>query len=742
MKHEGKRRLRNIIAVTLAATILFAAIATGLIYSLSKTHQKEVEFYLQELAAQNVDKLNQQIDSDLNTLQSISVLIDQNSSSRQVIDSILADSEIKNTFLEIAFVDQNGIGAAGQVNGSTWSDVNLSQRKVIQQVLAGHSVISDVIEAQKSGKNILCYAVPVYDNGQLIGALAASRSTDLLLNVVESRYLAGRIGSALIRADGQLLASSSHGRNGNFFKGTQFDPAALDLLEEKIQSAASHTFSFYYDGMDLWGTITPVGRNDWFLVETVTMETLNGEFYSMLGIILLALVPLMLLSIFMLVYISYNEKKTRTRIDYLAYYDPVTGAYNNNGFAQAFEQCITKDDHYTLALLDLCHFKFINYSFGFQAGDNLLRHVKDVLEAELQPDEVVARSNADQFAVLLHTQDKAEIARRVTHMMERISAYQIVKKEHYPINSYCGIKICQTFSETVDLNLLIDRARMAKTSIQQGYGNRYAFFDDALFEKAHERTVIEQRMDSALKNGEFKVYIQPKYDLKTETVCGGEALVRWQREDGSLVSPGVFIPVFEQNGFITKLDIYMLEQVCSLLHHWKRQFGPEKPLPAISLNQSRILFFQENYLEMVENLLNKYQIGPGQIVMEITEGVEVDEVQRLEDIIQGLHKLGVEVSMDDFGSGYSALNVLRELSIDELKLDRMFLMQTENKEKGRAIMESIIQMAKNLSFRTVCEGVETREQAQTMLDFGCDVAQGFYYAKPMPAQDYAALLSA
>ena len=266
--------------------------------------------------------------------------------------------------------------------------------------------------------------------------------------------------------------------------------------------------------------------------------------------------------------------------------------------------------------------------------------------------------------------------------------------------------------------------------------NIIAFYNKELHNEIRQKNSIESNMHLALKNKEFKLFLQPKFNLKNDDLIGAEALVRWQNPDGSYRFPNEFIPLFESNGFCLKLDMYMIEEVCKQIRSWIDS-GVE-PIP-ISVNQSKLLFSDRNYPNNLEKIINKYNVPASLIILEILEGVAANDMDFLNQQIETLHKKGFKVSMDDFGSGYSSLNMLYQLKIDELKLDRGFLRKVsqDNNERRQIILEQIISFAKNLGIDTVAEGVETKEDRDNLSALGCDYGQGYFYEKPINAKDFS-----
>lgn len=471
-------------------------------------------------------------------------------------------------------------------------------------------------------------------------------------------------------------------------------------------------------------------------MSVVPADYINQGYQQMMFVFIVTFLLLIIVFSFLLLYTNHIRHVSTQRIEHLAYYDDITGAYNTHKFMELAAARLSEDKNYALVLLDLHGFKFINASFGFSVGDRLLCGVSDILSRALGADEIYYHRFADQFGFLLHTQDESVIRKRVTAIMDAISAFELVPGDSHPIHCYCGIKGNQSNSNELNIGLRQDRAAAALAQVKNLHGNHLAFYDHTLLERAQHKNHIEQHMHAALRNREFIAYLQPKYDLHTEQIVSAEALVRWQRPDGSLVPPGDFIPIFEQNGFITQLDLYSFEEVCRTQRRWLDEGLPIVP---ISVNQSRLLFYQKNYLETVHGLVSKYDLDPKYIIIEVTESLATNKAEEIASVISGLHALGFSVSMDDFGSGYSSLNVLRKLSIDELKLDRDFLSSTELEARSRIILRNILELARELHITTVCEGVETRIQADQLRDMGCDIAQGYFFSRPIDIEFFTKL---
>lgn len=243
---------------------------------------------------------------------------------------------------------------------------------------------------------------------------------------------------------------------------------------------------------------------------------------------------------------------------------------------------------------------------------------------------------------------------------------------------------------------------------------------------------IESDFEEGIKNNEFKIYIQPKFDTRTEQIVGGEALIRRIRNN-QIIMPKFFIPQYEENGIITRLDMFVFENICKKLKEWKEN---NYKLLSISINQSARDLYDKNYLNKLKQVIDKYGINPNLIELELTETVVIDNIENAKEAEKEVHSLGFIVSMDDFGVGYSSFSMLRKIEIDVLKIDKTFSDEVLKDERGKIIIESIIEMAKKLKIKTVAEGIETIEQVEYLKQIGCDIIQGYFFDKPLPIEQF------
>lgn len=413
-------------------------------------------------------------------------------------------------------------------------------------------------------------------------------------------------------------------------------------------------------------------------------------------------------------------------------YDRLTGLYSKQYFYQQAGEVLLRnpDQQYDIICSDIENFKLINDVFGVKAGDRLLRGIGNAYAERLKGIGICGRLNSDQFACLLkhrddYTDDMFIEASILTNGL--LDIHNIVMK--------WGIYNVE--DRSVSIEQICDRALLAARSIKGQYGKYFAIYDDTLRNQLLREQAITDSMESALSQNQFLVYLQPKYRIKDEVLVGAEALVRWNHPVWGFLSPAEFIPLFEKNGFITRLDRFVWEKACAVLHDWdERGYYPM----SVSVNVSRADIYNEDLADTLVKIIEKYDLDSSRLHLEITESAYTENPKQIIDTVTTLRELGFVIEMDDFGSGYSSLNMLNDMPIDILKLDMKFIRSEMAKPKSQGILQFIINLASWMNLSVVAEGVETKAQLLRLTEIGCDYVQGYYFAKPMPCQEFEGLL--
>ncbi len=418
----------------------------------------------------------------------------------------------------------------------------------------------------------------------------------------------------------------------------------------------------------------------------------------------------------------------------LAYIDDVTGGYNYNYFKRNIPDIIhnNRETPFLMLRFDIMNFRYINESYGHEKADKVLAAtIQEFSKFFDSPKEMCVRVNSDQFVALVINDMSYDD--KYMKYLKGISDEANEAMIKYPIRLKVGMY--QIRKEDYDIDLMIDRANAARKSIDVTSNALIATYSDNIISNMRKVDAIESEMEKSLKSGEFRVFIQPKWDIVKDEILGGEALVRWIKNNGEMVYPSDFIPIFESNGFIENLDFYMLEQLCIKMKEMRKS-GIEYRFFPISVNQSRVLINNPDYVKNVEKVLKRYETDVNNIQLEITENVFFDQREKMVEVVTELKKLGLELAMDDFGSGYSSLNILKDVPFDILKIDKDFFDESIISNASTVILKKLLEMAKELDIDVICEGVETKEQVEMLKGFGCHAVQGYFYGKPMPCEEF------
>lgn len=380
------------------------------------------------------------------------------------------------------------------------------------------------------------------------------------------------------------------------------------------------------------------------------------------------------------------------------------------------------DTKFALIQFDVKRFKLINENYGEDAGTEMLHFLTRQLNNYCSNPRLSARMSGDVFMLLTPYTDKDDILKTISELQLNLKGFR-----EYSYEFVFGVY--QIDDRSISVRTMCDCAAMARQSIKKNALESVAFYNKNMQKAIKERKFVESHMKKALDNNEYIIYLQPKFSISSGEAIGYEALVRWQSPECGMIYPDSFIPLFEENGFITKLDAYVWECACMVLRDWiDRHFTP---LP-ISVNVSRANLDNESFLDVLDGLIDKYRLPKHLLELEITESIENDATLRMTEKIK---ERGFILLMDDFGSGYSSLNTLQDTRFDVLKLDREFFSTHMSNERGKKIIMHTISMSKDVGLGLIAEGVETTDQAQFLENCGCDTAQGYLYAKPMPVQD-------
>lgn len=432
-------------------------------------------------------------------------------------------------------------------------------------------------------------------------------------------------------------------------------------------------------------------------------------------------------------YRSVNQGKLNgVVVDYLATYDELTGIYNKQAFYTKTKEMLldNPDKNFDLLRINIERFKVLNDLFGESTGDKLLRYIGKFLKEINLPLCVSGRLYADNF-VVCYEAGKGDSRRMINTLQMVADSFAINNRTILSFGLY------RIDDKTLPVSVMCDRANMALWKAKGNFKNPYCEYDEKMRQQVLKEQKIINAMEMAIQNKEFTLYLQPKYNIEKGTIIGAEALVRWISQENGFISPGDFIPVFENNGFVYEVDKFIWEESCRYLRKWLDEGREVHP---ISVNVSRIDLYDPKLVKHLVDLREKYQLPSQYLELEITESAYTEDPEQIITITRQLREAGFVILMDDFGTGYSSLNMLKDIQIDVLKLDMGFLKSSDYSAKGGNILTAILKMAESLKMQTIAEGVETEEQVEFLKSIGCKYVQGFYYSKPLPVDEFEKLI--
>lgn len=676
--------------------------------------------YIDELAMQNSQNIENIIESDITMLEAVAMTLSEVDESQY--DSILNDFN-KNPKFKLF----NRFGIISN-RGITEDQVDLSDRKYFKMAMAGIGNLSEPIYSRIDGKKVQVYAIPIIKRDDILGVLTATITVDTYQNILFTKILGDETESFILDKDGNIMISTANNK-GEVLINNIFSKNRATIQSGTGMLVIDESEGKYYIN------IQKLHLNDWYvgvlvphnLIEQKLKNTvLYNTYSSIIAIILLCSLSL---------YIIYIQRRSKRKLIIMAYFDEVTGYPNKNLFISKAESILLeKDNTKAYVILDIKQFKLINDKYGYKRGNELLIYISKVIYEKIDKEEIFSRFSADKFHMLIGYKDNDDLEKMLEEISNNINNFKIKNNIFDLININYGVKLIEESDQSI--HSIGDKAMIALEKSKKG--NLFVnYYNEEMRQEILEEQFLESQTKKAFIENEFKLYIQPKYDIENNDIIGGEALVRWENPDKGIIFPDKFIPLFEKNGDIIKLDEYMLHKTCDWI---KSRIDRNLKYFPISVNQSRLNMYSLNHIENFTDIVDSYQIPRDLIEMEITENMFLEDLNSVKKSLEKLHSYGFKVSMDDFGAGHSSLNVLQDINVDVIKLDRKFCSFSGNEARGKTIIKNIVSMAKELNIDIIAEGVEFKEQAEYLKSIGCKKAQGYYYSRPITVEAFERLL--
>lgn len=735
------KKLYGTLLLGLIAIIILLTAVFSYSRSIEESYKEENINSLKELSNQGALMLHNEIKNKQNLLAELS---------HDVSRIFVNDPQAAAAYLEEA-AERNSfkrIGVAltdGRAYTTDGVELNISEREYFSKAILGHTAVSRNLDDYTDGGRIAVYAVPIFEDGsdKRIGVLFATYSLDTFRKTIEVSFFGGAGYSYVVQENGDVVVDSQHSESFKNFKNVYAalltaDPVnnkdSAEKLWQMINSKKGGYIEFY-NGSQKYMYCSPIGVNNWMLLMVTPASVIEDKINMVLN--KTYLLGILLIAIFLLFIWHIMRIHTRNQKELMdiAYVDEVTGGYSFAKFFKEAELLLPETDKKTaIVSMDIDGFKYFNDMFGYGEGNDLLRYIWQEVKASLNEGEILAHGVADTFIFLLRFDTREELLWRINDLCLHLNNYITKSGQVYKLSLSMGIY--EVDGETDDIVSMADRAYIARQTIKNKGDTAWAFYDGAVRDKLLHEKEIESQMEKALAEGEFIAYYQPKYSTKEQKLIGAEALVRWRRSDGIIVPPYQFVPLFERNGFINKVDRYMFELVCRQQMRWLKQ--GLIPVP-ISVNMSRMCLYDPHIVDEYIGVLNGSGLSAAYIKLELTESAFFENISIMNNVIEALHKVGIKVLMDDFGTGYSSMMMLKNVAIDVLKLDKSFVDDIGD-DRSEKIISNIIYLAHSLQIEVTAEGVETAAQFEFLKSVGCDYIQGYYFGKPQPAEDFAALL--
>lgn len=737
------KQKKNSFFITIMLLLISLAfiVTVSVVFNNIKTNlEREIISSLSEEAEENAALIEKEIDAKFGVLQSFANELSSTGDEIAEIRDMQSFVEVYN-FRRMGFVDLNGI--AKTTDGF---EKDLSFREFYQVGLKGESFITESLQetiGDSTEDMINILSVPVYDNkGEIKGVLFATYLTEKFHEVIFSDSFQGEGYTYIVAGDGDVISSYGDGMQkeyDNIFIYTgdaaQYDDAIQEKVENDMREKISRVgigvnedndkYFYCYKPLEIESA-----DMNWYIFSIEPKSVLDERMHPIMrDIQFLTVILICILVMANIIFLYYNVRR-RQELFRLAYKDSITGGDNFSNFKEKAKK-YENTEGYVIAL-DISEFKLVNNVCGNARGDEVLKVIWDVIMANCNDNEQAARVNADRFVIFWIESSKKTVTYRIEKLINEIEGIseQLSVPRLYPV---IGIRAVEKLD---DADKRYGEALRAKALVKNRRDRHYAFYDEIDYDTIVENKKLENGFEKALADKKFEVWYQPKFNSHTGKIVGSEALIRWRADDGSLISPGRFIPLFEKNGNIIRLDEYVFREVCRQQKEWQKEGIQILP---VSVNISRFSLYYSNVVEKYERIINYYDVDHKYVQIEITESAIIENTVIVE-LIQKFHDAGFDILLDDFGSGYSSLASLNQMPFDTIKLDKSLVDYVGN-ENGEKLLKFIVQLVQSLGMKITAEGVEYKEQLDFLENLNCDDIQGFYFSKPLMLADFSAKLT-
>ncbi len=724
-KNSNKKILLMLFCIlTLTAILLYNFNGTANSNLSSITAEGIERLAVQQQLSFDTELKKQQTDVEV-IAKTISLLIDTPQNAVDYLNMVQEDFGYNN----VIFLNTEGKHILDDSNYSG----EVMNEKAFNAAIGGETFTCEPYVSSITDSMVVGVSTPLYKSDEIIGVMIAEYSTDYLTELLRNAVYESAW-AIVVNDDTDVLITT----NPDIPEKLPLDYAEYEdgySHEQVLSDIRNKNVNLVYFNMlnqERVASYRPLYLNDWTIFYVMPKAMVTGVADSISRDLMMISTIIIVAFVGFIVFLVITERRNIKRIEQVAYYDPLTGLRNLAKFRIDAAEMMhkNKDKQYYLVKADVVNFKAVNELYDYGTGNCVIKTIAMVGREMPQESFIQARMGPDEFIML---GDETVFSDMTT------TSYRYEKRFHELLN--CAEDHQFSFrlgryhieDRQEDINDIISKVNIAHSMAKQDKTAHMYDYVEKYKEQILSMTDITNRMRSALENGEFKVFLQPKISLKGETVVGAEALVRWIPDDGNVVYPNDFIPIFEGNGFIVELDRYMLRCICEQQRNRLIETGEILP---VSVNFSRLNIKNPDFVDSIKAIVDSYEIPPEYIEIELTETITQENSDQVDALFDELSAAGFVVAIDDFGSGYSSLGMLKNINVNILKLDRSFFLEHRYGRRGNLVVDGIVSLAHQLNMTVVAEGIEEKEQVDYLTQIGCDCVQGYYYAKPMPIAEF------
>lgn len=735
-------RLRGVQIVFISAVVIITLlISIWNAADLRSVLSRSTKQYLYDVTTQTTREISNTMNHRMEDLKAVA-----NSASRMQVDTDIVELaeflRSKVDIFEFSFlfiVDNEG----KLVSSSLTHSLNKKELDRLSSIPVVKEAFEGKVGASYLGGQEIIYTAPVTINKEIKEVVVGIRHKEKMQEMIAAKSFSGNSLSCIIDSGGNVILSPTDVETfmqlDDIFKNDRDSKVVDDIYEMKADLKRGKNGILEFTSIkqeELYLSYNPLNINDWFLLTLIPADIISEglDRYVFRSFLILGFVAVACFVLLLNVYRLFHE--SRKRLERFAFMDEVTGGMNQAALRLKFLEIgpdIALSDYY-LVQLNVKGFKLINERYGSEEADGILRYIYQVLDRNIDrhKNEFAARSGSDHFTLCLKESRREDIQMRLDKMFADIHAFEDTDIPRCELIFQQGA--CMLNDQLQDITILQDRARLAYQYAEPGTENVCAFYSGDIAKQVKQEQELNDLFQDSITNHDFQVYLQPKAGLESGRIEGAEALVRWNHPKKGVIFPSDFIPLFEKSGKICQLDLYMFEEVCKLLKRWTEEGKNTVP---VSVNLSRLHFQGSQCLEPFIEMADKYGIAHEMIEFELTESIFFDDgqISRVKNVIRQMHEHGFSCSLDDFGSGFSSLGLLKEFDVDVIKLDRLFFLDMSS-DKAKAVIACLLELAKRLHVKTVAEGIEEPAQLEYLRSLHCDMVQGYVISRPLPVEEF------